>query len=171
MKFKSSTIAVLCAAVLVFSLSACGGQPTGMASRTAKAPRGYLSGTVYQNGHVYRYGPAADNKGNVRQDITKKVNGQKDRGMETGRDLMDAMDDTRRDMMDAADSVTRDAKRAMDELGDSVRRSTDQARNSMMNAAENAQKNMDHMTGQDPLRGEKSMQNSVKSGVSLNGIQ
>lgn len=59
---------------MALSMTACG------AASTHTAPKNAAGTYTYENGQLYRYSPAADNKGNVRQNVTNNA----------GRDLRNA---------------------------------------------------------------------------------
>lgn len=76
MKFAAKLSATALAGLMALSMTAC-----GAASNNATTPgynnRGYTSGT-YANGNyangTYRYNTGADNKGNVRQNVSDLMN-------------------------------------------------------------------------------------------------
>ena len=65
---------------------------------------------TYENGQLYRYSPAADNKGNVRQNVTNNA-GRDLRN--AGKDLGNAARDTTRAIGDAAKDTANAAGRVL----------------------------------------------------------
>lgn len=102
MPFKPNCAAAILAGLMALTLTACGSADNLTADRASKN-----AGVTAINGRLYRYPATGDNKGNVKQDVTKAAE-------DTGKRAKDAADDLARDVedaaRDAADSVTRDAE-------------------------------------------------------------
>ena len=104
MKATTQLSAGVLAGLMALSMTACG------AASTHTAPKNAAGTYTYENGQLYRYSPAADNKGNVRQNVTNNA-GRDLRN--AGKDLGNAARDTTRAIGDAAKDTANAAGRVL----------------------------------------------------------
>ena len=104
MKATTKLSAGVLAGLMALSMTACG------AASTHTAPKNAAGTYTYENGQLYRYSPAADNKGNVRQNVTNNA-GRDLRN--AGKDLGNAARDTTRAIGDAAKDTANAAGRVL----------------------------------------------------------
>lgn len=128
MKATAKLSAGVLAGLMALSMTACG------AASTHTAPR-YAAGTyTYENGQLYRYSPAADNKGNVRQNVTNNA-GTNLRN--AGKDLGNAARDTTRAIGDAAKDTAGAAGRVLTGNNPNTRADSTMKRNTRSNTNTN----------------------------------